>query len=198
MTPKAWLATLAVVFGLGAATAASATVVNFDDLPGADVVANGYGGVTWGGNWDYYSDPTAPYAAHSGATVIYSDYNLGAGLAADDTTFYFAAPAIFEGAFFAGYGAADGAAPITFGLYKGGVLVHTSDSLDASGTPQFLASGYGGLVDEVRVNGPRDFFVMDDVTYQAGSVPEPATWVLTIAGLGLAGAALRRRRCAPI
>ncbi|MBS0334781.1 MAG: PEPxxWA-CTERM sorting domain-containing protein, partial [Proteobacteria bacterium] len=27
-----------------------------------------------------------------------------------------------------------------------------------------------------------------------GAAPEPATWALTIAGFGLAGAALRRRR----
>ena len=38
-----------------------------------------------------------------------------------------------------------------------------------------------------------------DVTYSslAGGVPEPAAWALLIAGFGLTGAALRRRRAAP-
>jgi hypothetical protein len=37
------------------------------------------------------------------------------------------------------------------------------------------------------------FTYLDDVTL---SVPEPATWSVMLAGLGLAGAALRRRRIA--
>ncbi|HET6970887.1 MAG TPA: PEPxxWA-CTERM sorting domain-containing protein [Phenylobacterium sp.] len=191
MNLKTVLAILAAVFSLGAATAASATVVTFDDLPDNGVVADGYGGVIWGGNWGYYKDPLPPYTAASGDTVAYSDLNLGC-CAPDDTNFYFAAPVIFDGAFFSGYGTAFDAAPITFGLYNGGVLVHTSDALEAGQVPQFLASGYAGLVDEVRVNGSRDLFVMDDVTYTGA--PEPAAWALMIAGFGLAGGALRRRR----
>jgi hypothetical protein len=42
-----------------------------------------------------------------------------------------------------------------------------------------------------------DNFEFDTVTAVGGGVPEPASWALTIAGFGLAGAALRRRRRTP-
>jgi hypothetical protein len=190
MTVRTLLAAATLALGLAGATAASATVVTFDDLPENGVVADGYGGVIWGGNWDNYSDPQFPYTPASGDTRVYSDRDLGC-CDVDDTNFFFAAPVVFQGAYFAG---PTGPGAITFGLYYGGVLVHTSASLDATATPTFLASGYGGPVDEVRVNGPRDMFVMDDVTYTAADVPEPAAWALLIAGFGLAGASLRRRR----
>jgi hypothetical protein len=194
MTFKAMLAAAALVgvLALGAASAASATVVTFDDIAANGVVADGYGGIIWAGNWDNYSDPQSPYTPASGDTRVYADYNLGC-CAVDDTNFYFAAPVVFDGAFFAGQ---SDQGLVTFGLYNGGVLVHTSASLDPTETPTFLASGYAGPVDEVRVNGPRDFFVMDDVTYGPAAVPEPAAWVLMIAGFGLTGALLRRRRTA--
>ncbi|MBW8813581.1 MAG: PEP-CTERM sorting domain-containing protein [Caulobacterales bacterium] len=188
MSIKTWLATAALAGALAVAGAASATVVNFDDLTGSGVVADGYGGVTWGGNWDYYDFSQSQYTAESPRTRVYSDYNLGS-LEVGDTNFYFAAPAVFSGAFFSGYDLA----PISFGLYNSGVLVHTSAELHISGTPQFLASGYAGPVDEVRVRGDRDYFVMDNVTYSASATPEPAAWALMIGGFGLAGAALRRR-----
>jgi hypothetical protein len=195
MNLKVLLASAALAGALGLATAASATVVTFDDLPGDGVVADGYGGIVWGGNWDYYLDPQPPYNAKSPDTRVYADYNLGC-CTVGDTNFSFAAPVVFNGAYFAGHGPHDGYAAITFGLYNSGVLVHTSAGLDASATPKFLASGYSGLVDEVRVNGARDFFVMDNVTYNATAAPEPAAWALMIGGFGLAGAALRRRRAA--
>jgi hypothetical protein len=192
MTLKTWMASAVLAVALGAAGAAGATVVTFDDLAADGVVADGYGGIIWGGNWDNYSEEQPPYTPSSPSMRVYSDYNLGC-CDQGDTNFYFAAPVVFDGAFFAGNGPHDGFAPITFGLYEGGVLVHTSNALDATDTPQFLASGYAGLVDEVRVNGTRDLFVMDDVTYTAAPAPEPAVWALIIAGFGLAGAVLRRR-----
>jgi hypothetical protein len=61
----------------------------------------------------------------------------------------------------------------------------------------FLASGYEGLVDEVRLYGNSGNWVMDDLTYTTGvtaGVPEPASWAMMILGFGAAGALLRRRR----
>ena len=92
--------------------------------------------------------------------------------------FYFPSFVRFDGAYFAGE------APVTFELYNSGSLVATSGTLTSSSTPTFLASGYAGLVDEVRVVS-NTFRVMDNVTYNTDTetVPEPST----ILGLGLLG-----------
>jgi hypothetical protein len=77
-------------------------------------------------------------------------------------------------------------------LYDGETLVHTSAALNQTGVPTFLASGYGGLVDRVGVVGYSGYFVMDDVTYNASGVPEPASIALIGGGLLLLGL-LRRK-----
>jgi len=75
--------------------------------------------------------------------------------------------------------------------------VWTSDTLSPTGTPQFLASGYNGLVETVDVVSPApDFYVMDDVTYHSGgggTVPEPSSWMLLGTGVMALGGAVRRK-----
>jgi len=64
-------------------------------------------------------------------------------------------------------------------------------SLDfARGVPLF------NLPDGYTVEDP-DAFVFDNRFAPPGAVPEPAAWALMIAGFGLAGAALRRRKLQP-
>ena len=41
--------------------AAQATVVNFDSLTGSGIVADGYGGITWGSNWTFGDFIQPPY-----------------------------------------------------------------------------------------------------------------------------------------
>ncbi len=80
---------------------------------------------------------------------------------------------------------------MTFRLYDAGVLVATSATLDPDGTPRFLSSGYGGLVDRIVVSSPgQGSYAMDD--FQFTAVPEPATVALLFAGVG-AGLSRRRR-----
>lgn len=170
----------AVGASVALATAASASIIiDFDDLVGQGPVPPGYGGVSDWGGWWYYDWAQPPYNPNSPPVRVYN---------VTDGMFTFADDVIFEGAYFAGYGVADGYQPISFNLYLGGNLVHTSGSLDlmSDGVPRWLASGYGGLIDTVKVNGTYGFFVMDDVTY----IPAPGTLAL----LGLAGLGLRRRR----
>jgi hypothetical protein len=40
-------------------------------------------------------------------------------------------------------------------------------------------------------------FVLDDMSFSGGAVPEPATWAMMIIGFGAVGALIRRRRMAP-
>jgi hypothetical protein len=59
---------------------------------------------------------------------------------------------------------------------------------------------FGGTAKSIVFAGVANFVVFDDITFGSdvpgggGVVPEPATWAMMIAGFGLVGAAMRRRR----
>lgn len=82
----------------------------------------------------------------------------------------------------------------------GGVL-NGVDSFD-SGTNDFFLSFFldpangGALLDYVNATAPSDRYTFDVQVRQlsATAVPEPAGWAMAIAGFGLVGAAMRRRR----
>ena len=84
------------------ASFASAAVLSFDDIVGPngyDAVPTTYGGLDWSaGGWSVFT-------AHSG------DGRIAMGWDGTDasSTIRFVAPTLFEGAWFAGYGAAQGA-----------------------------------------------------------------------------------------
>ncbi len=163
----------------------TASVLTFEDLPTpADesvAIPDGYGGINWSaGGWQYYGVAQAPYSAESGLNRIYS-YN-------QDNTFSFAAgPSYFDGAWFAGGSGTNDT--VQFQLFRDTQLVFTSSSLFLTDTPQFLASGYSGLVDAIAIAEspvvrPSDTdFVMDDVTFRSASpVPEPGNVFLLSLG----------------
>lgn len=185
------LLVLCLAFPASAAT----VVVNFDDLPTASgcpcpAVPAGYGGVNWDTNFGVWMG-SGNYAPHSSPNVLLGN-RLATGTATLIMTFV-TPPVEFLGAWFSGNPSTSVTA--TFDLYLGGVHQATSLTLALSGTPIWLASGYSGPVDEVRLTSYRAYFVMDDFTYDnssAGQVPEPDTFALLGAGLG-AVALLRRR-----
>ena len=166
------------------AKAGSITVVTFDDLTGSGLVADGYGGINWNGNWTYYGSLQPPYTAASSPNRVYDLPDGG-------NSFNFVTPQVFDGAFFSGYSFA----AVTFELFNGATLVWTSGTLDPSSTPAFLASGYSGLVTSVDVLSPGpDNFVMDNVTYgtNTSATPEPSSFLLF--GTGLLGSLGMLRR----
>jgi hypothetical protein len=183
-----------------AQAAAITTVVNFDDLPGdndgQDIpVPDGNGDITWNKQWNHFGMPQSPYNPASGSQRIYTR-DLEAAF------FFKTAPVVFNGAFFSGF---KESAP-RFDLYLQNKVVASSQSLTPSDVPTFLASGYAGLVDEVRVieqrGGTMNFndgkvtnfpaYVMDDVTYTTDSIPSPAL----LPGLVGFGVALWRKKLA--
>ncbi|WP_162257192.1 PEPxxWA-CTERM sorting domain-containing protein [Phenylobacterium sp. Root700] len=179
------------------AAAAVTHVVNFDDLPGAGVLADGYGGVNWNSDFTYDSVPYPGFPAASGLGKVYANYAKhrppGTGFMIMN---FLGGDVQFNGASFSG-----SASPLRFDLYLDGRKVGSSMEATSSPTATFLASGYGGLVDEVRLFGSHGNWVMDDFTYTTGissAVPEPAAWAMMIIGFGAAGTMVRsaRRRMA--
>ena len=175
------IASLAITATLGIG-AAHAYVVTFDGLPDGPV-PDGYGGITWNGQWTVYSEAQYPYTPESPPARVYTFSSTA--------PFDFSTPTVFDGAYFSGYGFAT----VQFDMFLDGTLVATSGVLSPSSTPAFLSSGYGGLVNEVEVISPSpDYYVMDNVTY---GVPEPAVWALLLVGFGAIGGAIRQRRSLP-
>lgn len=179
-----FLAPFAFTFAF-AASAAQATVVDFDDLIGSDVVADGYGGITWGGDWSYFDASQDPYNPNSPDTRIYTTGNAPTG------SFSFASDVVFGGAYISGYNF-----EVIFELFLDGSSVAVLSSIFPSNVPTLVGSGYGGLIDEVRVSttAGNGYFVLDDVIYSASPVPVPAALPLMLLALGGLGLAARRRR----
>jgi hypothetical protein len=173
------------------ASAATTIVLNFDDLTGDAIPMPAvYEGVRFQ-DFTYYDEPSDEYPAKSGLTALYSNYDRNKPGTGSTSIFSFDEAVRFDGAWFAGH------LGVIFELYRDGQRVHSSNSLLLDNTMQFLASGYGGLVDEVRLYGNSGNWVMDDLTYTTGvttGVPEPTSWAMLILGFGAAGTVLRRRR----
>jgi hypothetical protein len=167
------------------AAPASATVLTFDDVGVDGSVPAHYGGLDWSASdWFVFGGPEDPYTPHSG------DFRAVSGFDDPDaaTIISFARPSLFQGAWFSGL---DGAT-VTFMLYRAGALIATSATLDPSDVPQFLSSGFTGLVDQVVIASPgQGSFAMDDFTFSA--VPEPSIALLMLAGAAGIGVVRRRR-----
>lgn len=192
------------------APAASALVLDFDDLTGTAFFTAPYRGFSFqaytgtrttpcpqcSGSW-YWSDfnPDPVSYASSGNTSISTDYNsaaaaeFGSSLSVTSAT-----PFYFQGARFT---ALDDNIPVQFVLKLAGTVVGAGLSplvtLNYQQAPVFVASGYAGLVDEVQVASVHGYFAMDDFTYSATPVPEPGAWLLMAAGLGALGWRARRK-----
>jgi hypothetical protein len=93
----------------------------------------------------------------------------------------------------------------------GTMLANINLALTPSGCPGYGAAycpfvpigvTFSGTGKSIVFGGVANFVVFDDVTFGSSTpgpgIPEPAEWALLLAGFGMAGAALRRRRAMAI
>ena len=85
------------------------------------------------------------------------------------------------------------AATFTLNFLLGGSNVGTYTSLVAPNGGGFFGLT-GTSFDTVTVSQAGGFAVVDNVSFAAGAVPEPATWAMMVVGFGALGFAVRRRQ----
>lgn len=185
------LKTIAIVASLAFApiAASASTVLDFEGFAADTILSNEYAGVAITGAFVL----TAPgynyigFPPKSGSSIV---YNYTGGVL--DFSFTTAASAV--GAFITG------TQVVTLTAYNGlnvlGTAVSPGNNSNGNGTPNAFVSFTGPNITRVTFTDGSDgnTYTLDDFTYTAGSVPEAATWVMLVAGFGLTGATMRRRK----
>ncbi len=191
-----------------AATASASTVSTQTTEAGAAALFPGSAAVTFtsaaAGTYSTYTSQGVTFTTDSGAAYIdgafannyntfgQSLHNCYCGNSFGQVTMTFATPVSGVGFF---WGASD--AQWTLSAYDSTNTLLESFLLPITQTSN--AGDFVGLKDPgiayAVLSGPSsDYIFIDDVTGIPGGVPEPATWAMMVAGLGLLGGALRTAR----
>ncbi|MCA1925967.1 MAG: PEP-CTERM sorting domain-containing protein [Thiobacillus sp.] len=178
---------LSLLAMLAQPAAAGQVVVGFEDISVDWELISGYGGVS---GWENFGRLSTGNSQALGSNLVH---------AREGSLHFDAAPVVFDGLYI-NYWVANGIVSPFSLLYQGAVVHSVLIDSDAqpSDSMYWLASGYSGLVDEIRFNyASSDGFIVDNLTYTTLTpVPEPATYVQFAAGLGLLGGLAWRRGAA--
>lgn len=178
---------------------AAQTIVTFEDINTVSTVsplyatgdvADGYNGISGWSNmgqvWEYLD--TSFDAGQIGSRFF---NGVSSGSLSFDN-----GPVVFEGTYYQSFARDTEDTLAGMELYYQGVLVHSiSDPLAPAGMV-WIASGYSGLVDEIYIRGGSEGFNIDNLTYSTAAVPEPETYAMFLAGIGLIGVMKRTQRVA--
>lgn len=186
------LAVLAVV-----ASSAQASVLSFEDVPGAvagqpsNPIASGYAGYDW---TNFFAADDTYLSSIGGNTAAVTDGHWVAvngmsapGIVSDSTLFNFYGATFTRPRF-------SSLATLTLEAYAGSVLMY-SDSFTIAAMPvvkSYSWTGIDKLVFTPTKGGSPTLVAIDQLSL--APVPEPETYALMLAGLGLVGAMARRRR----
>ncbi len=177
---------------------AAADTLTFEDRPVDLTLLGSYQGFNWNSagagytaDWNYgFPDTGLQYGAVSGSKILVS---------ADTLSITLGSPGSFDlaGAWFT---AAYDWVPqsLSFiGKSAGNTLYTLSAQTLSASAASYVTLGWSGIDEFVVVNeAPEWSWVMDNMDYSisASPIPEPATWGLLLAGLGLLRLASSRRR----
>lgn len=182
---------VAGLFTLASAVAVAApTVITFDDIDAGSgvLMTNGYAGLDWDNFYVLNAAATYPgsgyaYGAISAPNVIFNGY---AGQASFSSASAFNLLTIqVTKAWLSGVTHFDG--------YVGDTLTYSLNVSSSKTTPVLATFNWLG-VNKVTISDGNGTYhtVLDNVTIEA--VPEPETYAMVLAGLGLVGFAARRRK----
>lgn len=197
---------LLAIFGSGAiaaalSSAAQAGVFDLESISAGTYssVSQTVGGVTAtfhasSGTFDITSVPFTGFGHSSllnffgGTGPTYANFSSAVSNVSIQTTDY--TPSDTDHLFLSAYSGLNGTGTLLGTAFTG-------PCCDASSVPVTMFLGVSGVRSVAFYSVAGDPFpgstYYDNLTFSGGGVPEPATWAMMLAGLGLAGAALRRR-----
>ncbi len=166
---------------------AGATVLTFDDLNSnsTGIVPNSYAGLTFN-NWWHIDTPPYSYPYTSAPTVIYNSEDP-----------YTNAPEILFGQtvdVLSVYLADFSSVSVTLHGYLGATELFTTTVFPNSSFMTQYTLSFTGIDSFVMQTTDGEYAFMDNLEYKVTAVPEPETYALFMAGLGLMGFIARRRK----
>jgi hypothetical protein len=182
-------ASAAMFFTNGAGLVSPASTLTFSELAFADntLITNEFAsfGVTFNNAVFNPQDGYMPrnyVGNYQLSTIQYPDLSLTFGTAVSDAAFELAT----------------NPGNSVINLYLGATLVDTASLATSNGAGSFY--GYtGGLFDRIQILAPvNGALLVDNIQFNAatvaGAVPEPATWIMMLAGFGVVAAGMRFNR----
>ena len=195
MKLKMGLFAASAIVAVSAMPATAATTVTFEGLADRVLVNN------------YYNGGTASNGT-SGTNlgVAFANFESFAGGGNPASTIAYNSVATASSNFAAGFTTlnflygffSSGTVSVFSGLNGTGTLLGTKTySSNIASTSDVFSSGsvaFAGTAQSFILAGTTNNNALDNITFNAGAVPETATWGMMIAGFGMMGAAMRTRR----